>query len=289
MASKPVKTVPIKGMGSAGSSPAHIPRLQASAPPADPQTLTLEMLQQALQVTQEKLAILINEKINETNEKIQVVSDEIATRNQQIRDDIIKTFKCLAGNIEMVDDKVEEVKQSTVILDNKLDEAQNRIQRAEDDVAMIQYRDMEFALRFRGVKENKQENLREMMSEAGTPKSPKSPEGKRKKDVMEGEKEELLTVVQGGVLTGEEPLQIQMAVQELELIDLAQPKDQRQTRLVTARLKEVSRQQQFQMATQETIQESTKTEAVGGARPKGQMRQDHQNLLQLLQGPRDGN
>ncbi|XP_060550752.1 uncharacterized protein LOC132712616 [Pantherophis guttatus] len=50
--------------------------------------------------------------------------------------------------------------------DYKIDEVDNKMQRIEDEIVMIQFRAMEFAIRLRGIREEERQDLRQVCSEA---------------------------------------------------------------------------------------------------------------------------
>lgn len=182
MASKSVKTVVSRSAGGSSVQQSILQTLTSPTPSftSSPQTLTLKDLQEALKLQTREIEEQMSNKIDKMNNKMEQItegmeamSDEmgeireiIKIKNKEIREDIIMAFQGLAKNLEKLDERLEEVNQSNLNLEDKMNDVQNRMEKIDEEVMMSQYRDMEFALRVRGMKENQQENLREVFAKA---------------------------------------------------------------------------------------------------------------------------
>ncbi|XP_058038775.1 uncharacterized protein LOC131198304 [Ahaetulla prasina] len=154
MAAKQLKSTVTKGSGisSAGASPAHT---------AETRTLNLEALQENLKdFIQEKFKVITDE-MSEMKEQIL----EIQVGNKEVKEGFVIAVQSLATNVILLEEEVEEIKQHNSKLENKMAEFQSKMEKTDDEIVLIQYRNMEFALRIRGLNENKEENLREIFSE----------------------------------------------------------------------------------------------------------------------------
>lgn len=68
--------------------------------------------------------------------------------------------------MSQLDERMEEINQANLVLETKVEEVQAKVDKSDDEMVLMQYRSMEFALRIRGLKENNRENLEEICAEA---------------------------------------------------------------------------------------------------------------------------
>ncbi|XP_039196586.1 uncharacterized protein LOC120306789 [Crotalus tigris] len=119
-----------------------------SPPPSPPPpAFTLKDIQDALKKTAQEIK--------------EEVAELLENKNREMREDIGLAFQWLAAHIERIDDRMDEVVENTARLENRLRKVEDKIDTTQDEVTISQYRDMEFALRIRGLKENPREDLRE--------------------------------------------------------------------------------------------------------------------------------
>ncbi|XP_013913955.1 PREDICTED: transient receptor potential cation channel subfamily M member 8-like, partial [Thamnophis sirtalis] len=91
-----------------------------------PEVLTLDIVQRVLKDALTEQAVALELKIQENvsaafkevSEEILGIKELIQIHNQEIKEDIVEAFKGLSGYVSLLDDKVEEINQSNVNLDN---------------------------------------------------------------------------------------------------------------------------------------------------------------------------
>jgi uncharacterized protein YoxC len=158
MASKPPR-IPISR--SAGASPAQQSTLQAFLPPPpspSSQTLSLKELQEALRSQTKEMEATLDKRMADMLEK-----------NKEIREDFFMALKGIAYHIEEIEETIEKLTQSNTQLEVKMTETQNKMDRIETELLTLQYKEMEYALRVRGLKEDPQEDLIKLFADAFAP------------------------------------------------------------------------------------------------------------------------
>ena len=148
---------------SAGTSPTQTSKLQMLMPssevPQQTSVLTLELLQKGLSKQTELITQIIEEKIQKVSDEMHEIIDVIQKQHDAMREDIVLAFQGMWGQIQ-------EIVQSNIQMENKIQDVQDKMEKTEGDCLMIQYRAMEWALRVRGLRENDGENLRQIFAEA---------------------------------------------------------------------------------------------------------------------------
>ncbi|XP_058024343.1 uncharacterized protein LOC131190875 [Ahaetulla prasina] len=91
---------------------------------------------------------------------------EIQIGNKEVKEGLVSAVQGLASNVILLEQEVEEIKKDNLKLENKIEVVQSKMDKADDEIVLVQYRAMEHALRIRGMKEHKQENLKQIFSEA---------------------------------------------------------------------------------------------------------------------------
>ncbi|XP_058048141.1 uncharacterized protein LOC131202800 [Ahaetulla prasina] len=121
-----------------------------------------DMLKEQNRVSEERFKEIMN-NIHGGKDQLR---EEIKETNKKIRDDLLMVFQGLAKNLEVMEDKVEVISQANQYLDNKVGELQNKVDKNEDHMVVLQYRALEKALRIRGLQDRKEEDIKKVISEA---------------------------------------------------------------------------------------------------------------------------
>ncbi|KAM3833058.1 uncharacterized protein M6D78_010979 isoform 1-T2 [Vipera latastei] len=83
-----------------------------------------------------------------------------------MRVDILSMVESVAECVLQLDIKVEDLSQKNSILEAKVLENENIRDKMDEELSLVQYNQMQYAIRIRGLKENGKEDLKQLISEA---------------------------------------------------------------------------------------------------------------------------
>lgn len=116
------------------------------------------------------IAQMLSKQKEELKQEIHQIKDVMQQKYDKVSQDMMTVVNGLSEVILQTDKKVEELNEEVQTkfekVEHKFSEADSRAQRLENEVTMIQFRHMEFAIRLRGIKEENREDLRRRCSEA---------------------------------------------------------------------------------------------------------------------------
>ncbi|XP_060545722.1 uncharacterized protein LOC132711246 [Pantherophis guttatus] len=170
-----------EGKATGGGSPTH--KHETQLPPAQQlQTQKKEIdvgdlkefisrtLDDKFQKSQQEIDDKLQKSHQEFMQEINEVKDMVKQNQNKVTKKISEVASGLAEFIGKVDFKVEEFKSEVNVKmkdnDYKIADVDNKMQRVENEIVMIQFRAMEFAIRLRGIQEEERQDLRQVCSEA---------------------------------------------------------------------------------------------------------------------------
>ncbi|KAM3843895.1 uncharacterized protein M6D78_002048 [Vipera latastei] len=163
MAAKP----PSKTLRSAGTSPVQQTSLQALLPPA---ALTSKDLQDALEKHAQVILETLGDKLAKVEEKLEKMEERIEERMEEkfsaMRVDILSTVESVAECVQGLEEKVEDLTQKNAVLEVKVLENEDLRDKMDRELSLVQFHQMQYAVRIRGLKENIKEDLKQLISEA---------------------------------------------------------------------------------------------------------------------------
>ncbi|XP_013932000.1 PREDICTED: uncharacterized protein LOC106557308 [Thamnophis sirtalis] len=138
------------------TSQAFATKLQplSSTPPTG-DLLTKEFLFETLKEFREEMKQLITD-----------LCDKLDTKIAQTKEDMVGLVTVLTDYVAGMEDKLELLEEANTNLTSKIEVLQQKVENAEKQLVMTNYKKMELALRVRGLRENDQENLKLTFSEA---------------------------------------------------------------------------------------------------------------------------
>ncbi|KAM3844071.1 uncharacterized protein M6D78_001018 [Vipera latastei] len=159
-----------KALRNAGSSLVQETSLQALLPPASPPVLTLKDLQDALGKHAQLMSDMMDEKLKKLEEKLEEKMEKLEKKMEEklraMRVDILSKVESVAECVLQLDIKVEDLSQKNSILEAKVLENENIRDKMDEELSLVQYNQMQYAIRIRGLKENGKEDLKQLISEA---------------------------------------------------------------------------------------------------------------------------
>lgn len=148
------------------SAPSLIPQTpqqskSRSPPPSPPCTITLKDLQDAMaQMAKQNVEYMAKQNAELVNLMVEKNTELMNKKHEELRQDILLALEGIASHVERMDECIEQMGEHAERVDERLNKIEENADLTQNELILIQYREMEFALRIRGVKENQNENLR---------------------------------------------------------------------------------------------------------------------------------
>ncbi|XP_070796550.1 uncharacterized protein [Pituophis catenifer annectens] len=125
-----------------------------------------EFIKEAINKQMDNLTVIMDGKLKQFTEDINAMLTDVVEEKHNEIDDIILAASGLTKHLVQLEERVEEINDANLNLENKVGEMMTKTEEVDDELVMLQYRSMEFALRLRGLKENSRENLKDICANA---------------------------------------------------------------------------------------------------------------------------
>ncbi|KAM3840709.1 uncharacterized protein M6D78_007005 [Vipera latastei] len=125
--------------------------------------MTLKDLQDAFEKHSQLMSDMMDEKLKKLEEKLEKKMEE---KFRAMREDMLSIIESVAECVQQLEEKVEDLSQKNSILEVKVLEIENIRDKMDGELSLVQYHQMQYAIRIRGLKENPKEDLKQLISEA---------------------------------------------------------------------------------------------------------------------------